>query len=405
MEKKRPCAGLVLVFLLLLVFPGVALSAVEMRVSGETRTVLESYDAPSGNSAMPFYQYFRLRIDDGKTVDGWKMRIYGRLGTDLSDEVDVDSRLYYAYFEKRGVLPKTDLRVGRQWVNTVAGSPIIDGIRLTTRHFGSITAEVFGGGYVTMTDDRSDDYALGFSVSDRHWKGTDLGLSYLQKWVDGDLAREFLGMSADVKIAPRSSAYIEGQYDLLSQVFGYYLAGVRYVPRERWKLKAEYYGSTPVFDATDIYSVFAVDDFREMSLSADYQLDREWTLFGGYTQEFYRDMSDAHVYEAGCDFRKSGGISGYLSGVFRSGDEELKGIKGSIRTKIPYGISLNLGAEYNVYTRIETNNNDDTSAKRYWVQAGRKISDDLKLDVKLERIESIVYDYFNRGRVSLRYRF
>ncbi|GBE14050.1 MAG TPA: hypothetical protein ENH32_01295 [Proteobacteria bacterium] len=403
MGKKCSYAGLVL--LLLLVFPGVAMSAVNVRVSGETRTVVESYNAPNGNSAMPFYQYFHLRIDDAKAADGWKMRIYGRLGTDLSNEVDADSRLYYAYWEKKGVLLKTDLRVGRQWVNTVAGSPIIDGVRLTTRRFGSITADVFGGGYVTISDDRSDDYALGFAVSDHHWKGTDLGLSYLQKWVGGDLAREFLGMSADMRIAPRSSVYAEGQYDLLSQVFGYYLAGVRYVPQERWKLKAEYYGTTPVFDTTDIYSVFAVDDFREISLTADYQLDREWTLFGGYTQEFYRSMNDAHVYEAGCELRRPGGISGYLSGIWRDSAEDLKGIKGNIRTKVPYGISLDLGAEYNVYTRIETNNNDDTSAKRYWIRAGRDISKDLKLDVKLERIESIIYDYFNRGRVSLRYRF
>ena len=130
-------------------------------------------------------------------------------------------------------------------------------------------------------------------------------------------------------------------------------AGVRLVPGDKVTLKTEYFGYTPVFDSTSIYSVFAVDEYQEVSVSADYRLGRMWTLFGSYTREMYESFDDANVIEAGAELRRKGGYGGYVAAVYRSGEEELKGLKAAYRMAAPYDVRLGVGAEYNVYSRID----------------------------------------------------
>ncbi len=393
-----------LLVLLVLLFPPA--SQADWSTRGSTTTVLESYDNPvNGEAALPAYQYFRLDMRDGTGDGSQGFRLYGRIAGDLNDEVDAESRLYYAYYQKKGFWAGADLRVGRQWINTIAGSPILDGIRIDTGKRDLFRLAVFGGGYVTMEGDGTDDYLWGFSVKEDLWSGTDLSASYIQKWIDSDLATEIVGVAGRTKVAKRGSVYGEFQYDMLSRLYSYYLAGIRLVPGDKFTFKSEYFGYTPVFDSTSIYSVFAVDQYKEISLSADYRLDRTWTIFGSYTREMYESFDDSNVVEAGLELRKKGGYGGYVVAIFRSGEEDLRGIKVDYRMPVLYDIKMDIGAEYNVYNRINDDNDDDTSAKRYWLEGIKNLNDDLTLRAKFERVESVVYDYYNRGRVSLQYRF
>lgn len=393
-----------LLVLLVLLFPPV--SYADWSTRGDTTTVLESYDDPvSGEAALPAYQYFRLDLRDGTGDGSQGFRLYGRLAGDFNDEVDAESRLYYAYYQKKGFWGGTDLRVGRQWINTVAGSPILDGIRIDRDWDDLLTLSVFGGGYVTLEGGGSGDSIMGFSIKEDLWSSTDLSASYLQKWIDSDLATEIVGVAGRTKVAKRGSVYGEFQYDMLSRLYSYYLAGIRLVPGNKWTVKSEFYGFTPVFESTSIYSVFAADQYEEVSVSADYRLDRNWTIFGSYTREMYESFDDSNVVEAGLELRKKGGYGGYVAAIFRSGDEDLRGIKVDYRMPGPYDVRVGVGAEYNVYNRIDDDDDDDTSAKRYWLEGIKDLNDDLTLRAKFERVESVVYDYYNRGRVSLRYRF
>src|SRR5512138_2553226 len=142
-------------------------------VKGELRTVLESYDDPEGDAAAPLYQYFRLTMEDGPDA-AQAVRLYGRLADDLADEMDVRSRLYFAYYERRGLWGNTDLRIGRQWVTTVAGSPIVDGVYVKHRMPGTLSLALFGGGWVTVDDDLSNDTVWGFVVGEDFWPKVEL---------------------------------------------------------------------------------------------------------------------------------------------------------------------------------------------------------------------------------------
>ncbi len=372
-------------------------------LAGEMRAVVESYDDPaSGEAAVPFYSY--LRLDLRETGEGADDRyvLYGRIATDLADQISPASRLYYAYWERRGVWKGADLRVGRQLVNTVAGSPVLDGALLKAQ-LGGFTTRLFGGRQVAFDEAQAEALTWGAAVS-RPFGSADLSLSYLQKWEEGDLLREFVGGSASLPVFWHGTAYGEFQYDLLSQVWGWYLAGLRVAPTDRLTLRAEYLGTTPVFDSTDIYSVFAVEDYQEASLKADFRLTREWVLFGGYTREFYEEFADNDVLEAGVELRRPSALHGYLAAVVRTGDEELTGVKASVGGNIGWGISADAGVEVDVYTRTGADD-EDTSASRYWVEGRKGLASDVTLSGRLERIESVVYDYYNRGRLSLAYRF
>ena len=398
--------GILAVFALVFTFlflPAIAYA--EFKVTGDTTTVIEWFDDPQGDQALPAYQYLRLNLNDSSDGVRQRFRIYGRLAEDLNDEVDKDGRLYYAYYQRKNRRAGTDLKIGRFWINTVAGSPFVDGAGYTFNIGRTFRTLVFGGGYGNIEADHSDDYVLGAQVTDLFWDKADVSLSYLQKWIEDDLARELLGMSGRIRVARRGSAYGEVQLDLLSEMVSYYLAGLRLVPGDRWTFKTEVLGYQPVFDSTSIYSVFAVDEYREVSVSADYRFPSDWIVFGGYTREFYESFDDADVMEAGFEVLRPQGVGGYLVAVYREGYEDLQGLKGNLSAPIFLDIRLNVGAEYNVYSRVDDGEGDDTTAERYWVEGQRNLGDSWTLKAKVERIQSAAYDYYNRGRISLRYRF
>jgi len=399
--KLRLAAATAAILLFGLAPPGIAGDPV---LKGEATSVLESYDDPAtGEGALPFYQYLRLDISEAGG-GGQRFLCYGRLAVDLADQLDLDSRLYAFWYEKRGVFPGTDLRVGRQWVTMVAGSPLIDGLLVRSAFWG-LKASAFAGGWVSFDDEAPDAWTWGVQVARDFTPSAEASLSYLQKRVGADLAREYVGGQASLGIPLSGRAFGEFQYDLISKVLDYWLVGARIAPGGRLAVRAEYLGTTPVFDATDIYSVFAVDQYREASLKADYRLGGGWSLFAGYTREFYKDFEDADVAEAGVELRRAKALHGYLSGVFRDGDEDLSGVKAAVGAPVFWEIDAEVGAEVNVYTRTGDPEGKDVSAKRYWVEARRDLGKDFTLAGKAERIESVVYDYYNRGRLSLTYRF
>jgi hypothetical protein len=372
-------------------------------LKGETTSILESWEDPaSGKAALPFHQYLRLDLTETEG-GGQRLALYGRLSADIEGRVDADSRLYHAWYEKKGIFTGADLRLGRQWVTTVAGSPVIDGALLKAPLWGH-RLSVFGGGWVPFDDESPAALTWGAQLAR---DGANLGasLSYMQKWEGGDLAREYLGAEVSLAIPGDGKAYGEFQYDLLSGVFGWWLAGARFSPAARLSLRAEYAGSTPVFDSTSIFSVFAVDDYREASIKGDYRLDGGWTLFGGCTREFYREGGDSGVVEAGAELRRPRDLHGYLAGIWRTGEEDLSGIKVSVGAPVGLGVTADAGVEYDVYTRLGDEHDSDTSARRLWVEGSRPLGDDLALSFKFERIVSVVYDYYNRGRLGLTYRF
>lgn len=378
-------------------------------VSGRASTVVEWYDDANEDTAVPAYQYLLLNVRDigGK---GYNFTGYGRLGDDLADEVDAKSRLYYGYVEKRGFLTDAlDMRLGRQFISVTAGASLLDGIKLDYRIAERYKLSVFGGGDVTYYEGyNAQDVIAGAEVAGRFLDSLDVGVSYVQKWESGNTSHELFGLDVEWDIRKALYLYSETQYDYLSDRVSYFLGGAKYHLNEDWTARVEYLYSLPVFSASSIYSVFAVDEYEEVLGELTYNIAPGWRTFGRYTREIYQEFADANVYEAGLEKIRTERFAGYLTGVYRDDEDgqDLKGFKiyGSylFNQYLQAGAGVNIDVlerELNYFD--EDADADETTARRYWADATVFVNKKVNVQAKVERVESDLWDHYNRGRVRL----
>jgi len=379
--------------------------------SGRSSTVVEWFEDPSDETAVPVYEYILLNVRDIDN-DGMNFKGYGRLATDTQDVVEVDSRLYYAYLEKRGVFnSRVDFRFGRQFVVTTAGASILDGLDLIFNKVGPFNFRLFGGGYATYYEDYdSDDLIWGAEVNGLFLQNRlTLGLSYLQTWDESELTRELIGFDFDYDQENLINVYSEIQFNYINNVVSYFLLGAKYYRSPKWNLRAEYLYSLPVFTSTSIYSVFAVDEYEELMAEYTYNIGPGLRAFGTYSREIYEDFSDANVFEAGIEKIRTKQFSGYLTGVYRNDDDgqDLKGLKARAAWMFSKKFHAGVGANVDVLDRrIDyENNEDETTSDLFWLYGTYFFTDRVNAQLKLERASSDLWDEYYRGRARFNISF
>jgi hypothetical protein len=379
-------------------------SAQAFSVSGRSSTEVEWYDNAQGDTALPAYQYLLLNVRD-LGVDGLNFRGYGRLSTDINDEVDAKSRLYYAYLEKRDVVKNLNVKIGRQFISTTAGASLMDGLYLDYNNLGPLKLSLFGGGDVAYYSNYdAKDLIGGAKISGVFFdKSLHLGLSYLQRWSESELANEMYGLDVDYDFRDQLNLYSEVQFDYLSDSVSYFLAGGNYHPAEQWGLRIEYLYSLPVFSSTSIYSVFAVSEYEEIMAEVSYRLSNGLRTFGRYQLEMYEDFENANVFEAGVEKIRTDRFSGYLSGVWRddSDGQDLRGFKARGAYLFNKYLQAGVGVEVDVLERRLETESDDTTSSRYWLDTVAYLTKKINVMAKVERVESALWDDYYRGRVRL----
>ncbi len=400
------CLGLLLVPLIL----GVSGSAEAASVSGRSSTVIEWYDTAAEETAIPGYQYLQLNVKD-LVSKGYNFKLYGRLADDFANETNVDSRLYYAYLEKFDLFDGLDFRLGRQFISTTAGASMMDGLSLRYECSAGYSVRLFGGGDVKYYDgynikDVIDGIELGGKFLD-----DDLSthVSYLQKWDQGLLAQELVGFDADYDLAGRLWLYNELQWDLISERLSYALVGGKYRFKKPFSLRLEYLYSLPVFSATSIYSVFAVEEYQEVLAELTWRMSREVQLYSRLTHEMYEEFDDADVFEVGIEKLRTGKFYGYLSGVYRSDDDGqgMYGVKVYGNYQFMEPLKVGIGCNVDVLERdIAYYNSDDsdqseTTSTRLWADAKYEFNEKINTTAKFEYIESDIWDRYNRGTLRL----
>jgi len=407
----RVWQGFVLSMLLVPLALGMACPVQATEVHGRASTVVEWYDSADGDTAIPVHQYLQFSLID-IADKGYNFKVYGRLADDLENEVDVDSRLYYAYLEKRDLYDGLDFRLGRQFISTTAGASVVDGLNIDYAFMENYHAKFYGGGDVTYYD--------GYNVDSNGLWGIEVGgffldktldanLSYLQKWYDGVLSMELIGFDASYDWKGKLWLYNETQWDYLSDRLSYELIGGKYRFDSPWTLRLEYLYSLPVFSSTSIYSVFAVEEYEEVLAEAVWTIKPGLQSFARYTREIYTEFDDANVFEFGIEKLRTGKFSGYLSGIIRddSDGQDMYGVKSRVAYRCMPQFEAGIGAEVDVMDReiaffeTDDSNQDETTNTRLWVYGTYDFSDKISLDAKFERVESDLWDYYNRGRLRL----
>ena len=393
-------------------------SASASTITGRSSTMLEWYDDPDGNRAYPAYQYLLLNARDIQD-SGVNFRFFGRLGTDLNNRVDADSRLFYAYAEKRGINDMFNVKLGRHLVFTTAGSALMDGLTLDYNAGGPYTASIFGGGDVRYYESyhRNDLVAggkvAGWILADNNLK---LGLSFIQKWEANATTHQLIGLDAFYDHGIYFEAYGEYQFNYLSDTMSYLLAGVNYHRNPDWQVRVEYLYSKPVFSATSIYSVFAVAEYQEIMGQLNYRLGTGMFAFGRFTHEIYEEVSNANVMEAGVEKIRTDQFSGSFSGVLRVHDEgqDLYGIRARVAYLLSHRFQVGGGASIDVLERrLVVFDGQETSIEgryeetthRIWIDATTYFTRRTSLEARISRIESDRWNEYYYGNVRFNYHF
>ena len=395
----------------ILLFPFSNQDASAATFTGRSSTVIDWFGTPEDETSVPVYEYLLLNIIDIDN-DGLNFKGYGRLATDTQDVVDVDSQLYYAFLEKRGIFnSKFDFRLGRQFVVSTAGASVMDGLDLTWNNVGPFTLRLFGGGNTTYyASYSSDDLIWGAEVTGLFLNNSlNLGLSYVQTWADSDLTKELIGFDFEYDKENLIDIYSELQFNYINNVVSYFLAGGKYYKSPKWNLRAEYLYSLPVFTSTSIYSVFAVDKYQEVNAQYTYNIAVGLQAFAIYTHEFYEEYSDANVFEAGIEKIRTKRFSGYLTGVYRDDDDgqDLWGFKARVAWMFTKKLQAGVGANVDVLDRrIDyENNEDETTSNLFWVYGTYFITDRVNFQLKFERASSELWDEYYQGRARFNVSF
>lgn len=395
----------------------VAANASATSISGRSSTMVEWFDDPEGSGALPAYQYLMLNARDIRDA-GVNFRFYGRLGHDLKDTVDADSRLYYAYAEKRGINNLFDVKLGRHLVFNTAGSSLMDGISIDYKPDVPYAVNVFGGGDVKYYESYDNkDLVAGGKLTGRLLEDSlKLGLSYIRKWEDSATTHELFGLDAFYDHGTVLEAYGEYQFNYLSDTMSYLLLGVNYHQNPKWHIRTEYLYSKPVFSATSVYSVFAVAEYQEIMSQLNYRIVPGMYMFGRYTHEIYEDVSNASVMEAGIEKIRTDRFSGSLAGVFRYHDEgqDLYGIRGEGSYRLNHRYRVGFGASIDVLERrLVVFDGEETSIEgkyeetthRIWADATVFFTRNASLETRIVRIESDRWNEYYYGNIRLNYHF
>jgi hypothetical protein len=366
-------------------------------------------------------QYLLLNVTNIDKDGKFSIYGYGRGSQDLNNGNGINGRLYYLYGEYRDLFNVADIRLGRQFINLSAGSAIMDGLQVNLKNIGPVGLTVLGGRNVVFGLDGETGYGwnmdLGASIYLLGFERTQVDVSWLRKWDHDDVARDTVGGNFNQYLFNNVRVYANARYDINAEVFSEVLAGVKYFPTSSLIFTGEWYQSYPTFDATSIYSVFAVNRYQEYLFRADYTINSYVSVHGGYTKEDFGDNSTSDVVEVGVTLRPIDTLAVNLSYDRTSGySGDLNGGMLDVTYDASKVLQLSAGMTYDVFNRndllpVNTNgtqfvSSPNETAQRYYVGGRYRFAKNFQASLRIDDLETDTRNSSDvQGRLVIDYDF
>ncbi|HEY6012246.1 MAG TPA: hypothetical protein VIX18_12345 [Nitrospirota bacterium] len=372
-------------------------------VDGRSSTQLIWYnDIVDASKQMEAAELLRVSISGIDGADKLSIRGYGKLNYDLKHGGEVEDRLYYLYADYKGLFDTADVKLGRQFVNLSAGSALIDGIEADINKIGPVAVVLMGGRNVLFGEDGELSSHLSTYGAQVYWMGEKmayLDVSYFRAYDYSNVARDLVASSYKQYFFDVIKAYANAKYDLTSEVFNELLGGLKYFPMLNLMLTAEHYESYPTFDTTSIYSVFAVDKFKEDIARADYTLAAWIDISLAYSHESFGEGGRAKLYEAGLRLRPSLNSTIGLFHDKRWGyPGDLSGYKVYAEYGNPGKWKAAAGVDYDAYTRDDMTGQE--TARKYWAGGRYFFTKKMSSTLRIEDNVNVNYSKDVQGRAS-----
>jgi len=384
-----------------------------MEIRGRSSTQFLWFNDFYNGRQIELAQYLRFAATNLDKAGKFSLHGYGRGGAILERADDsqdkANGRLYYFYGDYRDSAGKYDARVGRQFTNLSAESSLIDGARLDVKNVGPIGFTFLGGRNVVFGLDgelgHTGDYAAGLSAYLQGFRNTDLEISWFRKWDQYDVARDMLGASFKHYLLNMVKLYGNTRYDVVAEVFSEVLGGVKVFPLTNLSLTGEFFQSYPTFDTTSIFSVFAVNLYKEALARAEYSLSEKVAIYGGYTwQDFGDEDGRGHVYLVGFTFRPRETLTIDIDYDRRNGfGGDLNGGTLDVNYDATKQLRLAGGVAYDVYQR--DNMTGEQTARNYWLGAKYRLNEKMAASLRVEESYNKTFDSNMRGRFVFDYDF
>jgi hypothetical protein len=387
-----------------------------MEVKGRSSTQFYWFNDYYNGRQIEFAQYLRVAATGIDKAGKFSLYGYGRAGATLQNGDDANNnddrangRLYYLYGDYRDIGGKVDVKLGRQFTNLSAESSLIDGARLDIKNAGPVGFTFLGGRNVVFGLNgelgHTGDYAAGMSFYLQGFQKTDLDISWFRKWDQYDIARDMLGASFKQYLFNTVKLYGNVRYDMSSEVFSDLLGGIKVFPLANLSLTGEYYQSYPTFDTTSIYSVFAVNQYKEAIARVDYTVNEKLAVNAGYTrQDFGDDEGWGDVYIVGCTVRPLDTLTIDIDYDRRSGyGGNLNGGAVDVNYDATKELRLAAGIAYDVYQRDSMTGEE--TARNYWLGARYKLTKSMSASFRIADSVNKTYENNWQGRFVFDYDF
>ena len=386
-----------------------AATAGAAEIHGSSSTQYQWFtDYLTGNKQAEFGEYLNLTVSKIDTAGKLTLTGYGRLTQDILNGQGTNGRLYYLYADYSNLYDKVDIRLGRQFVNSAAGTALVDGGKIELKNVGPVAFSVMGGRNVIFNLDgeasSNKDFVWGIGAYLNGFKGTDAELSYFMKLDNAGIARDQIGGSFKQYLFNSLKVYTNARFDLTSEVFSEVLAGVKYYPSSDLVLTGEWYQSYPIFDNSSIYSVFAVDRYQEGLFRADYTINDKIGVNVGYTRQSYAENGNTDVYEIGTRIRPIEKVQLNLSYDYQFGySGKLNGGAAEIIYEPIKPLELAGGIHYDTYEYDRATGRE--TARKYWLGGKYKLAKNMTATVRVE--DNVNQQYSNdwSGRAAFKYDF
>jgi len=362
-----------------------------------------------GNKQAEFAQLLNFSVINIDAEKKFTLHGYGRISQDVMNGEGFGNRLFYLYADYSNLYDKLDIRAGRQFVNNSAGSALIDGGMVSLKNVGPVAFTVMGGRNVVYGLDheltRGGDTVFGAAATLTGYPTTDAEISYFLKKDAAGVARETIGAMFKQYLFQGLKLYGNVRYDTASETFEEVLVGGKYFASVNLVLSAEWFQSYPTFDYTSIYSVFAVDRYKEGSLRADYTINDMFAVRAAYKRQDFGENTAGDVYELGLKIRPIPTLMVDVAYDRRQGYAgDLDGATLDVQYDYTPKLQLAGGLAYDVYQRDSMTG--DTNAQTYWLGTRYKLDKAMSFDLRVQdnvNVGNFRHDW--SGRTAFNYDF
>lgn len=374
-------------------------------VSGKFSAIAETRENEEGKTEAMGSLYCLLNARRISDVPGLNFNLYGRAATENDEGVGDGNRLYYAYLEKAGIGGAMNVRLGRQFSANAAGLSTIDGVDVKVKGKSPLYIRTFFGGTVDLDDSAGGgDLALGLEAG-VSFSAFDAAVSYYEESGGGDELKKLYGFEIYADLAGALELAGDARYDYFRDQLSHVYAEAAFHGVPSFGARLHYLYDVPVFDATSIYSVFAVDLYEEAGAEVTYDFACGVRALARVTHEFNESFADANVYEAGF-LKTDGDWTGYFLFTLRDTEEgqEMRGVKALVSYEANRSFMPGAGVHYDVLER-RLGDDDMTTSQRWWVFTRSELTEAFALEARVEAGKSDLTGSFNQASLKAEYRF